>query len=177
MHGRQSRRVFWSSGIIKILDREGLISGKRIKNGNIPEMTVYSITPKGEKILKRNLMLYISFPEDALTNLVLSLMLICYLGKEEALKALEAYRDKIKVEIATRKKLLSSGERSVSFTHDIAAKHVLNMEKVNLKTVNELIESLEANPQCKNFPIPWWKDEFHRKDKTRKNARIVKSKV
>jgi DNA-binding PadR family transcriptional regulator len=163
--------------IIKILNKKALISGKRIKNGNMPEMTVYSITPKGEKILKRNLMLYISFPEDALTNIVLSLMLICYLGKEEALTALEDYRDKIKAEIVTRKKLLSSGERSVSFAHDIAAKHILNMQKVNLKTVNELIESLEANPQCKNFPIPWWKDEFHQKETTRKNARITRSTV
>ena len=162
--------------IIKILNKKGLISGKKTKNGNMPEMTVYSITPKGEKLLKQNLILYISSPEDALTNLVLSLMLIRYLDKKEVLKALDEYRDKIKVDIATRKKILSSAEKDDdSSTRRISAKHILNMHKVNLKTVNELIESLEANPQYKTFPIPWWRDEFLQNEKTRKNARNVKS--
>ena len=163
--------------IINNLNKKGLVSGKKMKNGNMPEMTVYSITKKGEKLLKRNLMMYISIPEDALTNLVLSLMLICYLNKEEALEALKEYREKLKVELDTRKNLLSSGERSVSFTHDIAIKHVLNIEKVNMKTINELIDSLEAHPQCENFPVPWWKDEFYQEEKMRKNSGNIKSTV
>jgi DNA-binding PadR family transcriptional regulator len=147
--------------IIKMLNKKGLISGKRLKNGLKPDMTVYSITPKGTKLLKQNLMTSISSPEDPLTNLVLSLMLICYLDKEEVLKALVEYREKIKVDIATRKRLLSAVDRDNSpFTRIISARHILNMNQVNLKTVNELIESLEANPQCENFPIPWWREEF-----------------
>jgi DNA-binding PadR family transcriptional regulator len=156
--------------IIKILNKKGLIAGKRIKNGNMPDMTVYSITTKGEKTLKQNLMTCISFPEDPLTNLVLSLMLMCYLDKEEALKALDEYRKKIKMNIAARKKILDGIEDKGLFTRIISANHILNMQKVNLKTVNELINSLQANPQCKNLPIPWWRDDFLQDEKRRKNA-------
>jgi DNA-binding PadR family transcriptional regulator len=156
--------------MIKMLNKKGLISGKRQKNGLMPDMTVYSITQKGEKLLKQNLMLCLSAPEDPLTNLVLSLMLICYLDKAEAVKALIEYREKIKVDIATRKKLLSAVDQDSSpFTRLISARHILNMNRVNLKTVDELIVSLEANPQCKNFPIPWWRNDYLQNEKTKKN--------
>lgn len=164
--------------IIKVLNKKGLISGKRVKNGNMPEMTVYSITAKGKTLLKQNLRLYISFPEDPLTNLVLSLMLIGYLDKEEILKALAEYRDKIKVDIDTRKKLLSAVENDKKLiTRVISAKHIMNINKVNLKTVTELIESLEDNRQCNNFPIPWWRDEFLQNEQTKRKIKNIKPTI
>jgi DNA-binding PadR family transcriptional regulator len=162
--------------IIKILNKKSLISGKRIKNGNMPEMTVYSVTSKGQKVLKQNLMSYISSPEDPLTNLVLSLMLICYLDKADVLKALDEYREKIKADINTRKKILAGTKDNSLFTRAISARHIINTQKVNLKTVDELIQNLEANPQCKDFPIPWWRDDFIQNEKAPRKTRITRSK-
>jgi DNA-binding PadR family transcriptional regulator len=162
--------------IIKILSKKGLISGEKVKKGNMPDMTVYSISAKGQKILKQNLMACITSPEDPMTNLVLSLMLICYLDKDEALQALHEYRDKIRVDIATRKHILSMAiKEDTIFTRIISAHHIFNIQRANLETVEELIEDLEANPQCKNFPVPWWREEYLKSEKKSKKTRAIKA--
>ncbi len=157
--------------IIKTLHRQRFISGERRKYGLMPEMTVYSITKKGQEVLKRNLLFYISFPEDVLTNLVLSVILLSDLNKDDVLQALHKYRVNMEGEIATREKEASSAGEKFHLTRKIALKHIINVERVNLDTVNELIKTLEANPQFKQSPIPWWRDEFNKEDRNVNTSR------
>ena len=148
-------------GIVNILNRKKLITGKKIKNGNMPDRTVYSITKKGEDMIRKNLISYLATPEDNLSELVLSIILIGCLDKETVLKALKEYRGKIAEEIAISKKLSVKTRIPVeSYTRQIVADHTLNILLVNLKTVNELIKKVEIDPKWGSFEVPWWRNEF-----------------
>lgn len=69
-------------GIINMLHEKKLIKGKKVKNGNLPDRTIYSITQKGKDILNKNLVAYLSTPEDTLSELPLALFLMGSQEKE-----------------------------------------------------------------------------------------------
>lgn len=148
-------------GMVNILNRKKLITGKRMKNSNMPDRTIYSITKKGEEMIRKNLISYLSTPEDNLSELILSIILIGFLDKETVLKALKERRDKIEEEIAIRKKLDSKFKIAAeSYTRQIVAEHTLKIQQINLKTVNELIKKAEIDTRWDSFPVPWWRDEY-----------------
>jgi DNA-binding PadR family transcriptional regulator len=160
-------------GIVNILKRKRLITGKRMKNGNMPERTAYSITKKGEELIRKNLVSYLSTPEDNLSELVLSILLIRYLDKKTVLKVLTEYRDKIEEEIASIKKLSSQYKiPKKSYTRQIVAEHTLNILLVNLETVNKLIKKSEIDAQWCSFPVPWWRNEYLQNGKSVKEKAI-----
>jgi DNA-binding PadR family transcriptional regulator len=144
-------------GIINTLQKEKLISGKKSKNGNMPDRTIYSITEKGRGLLRETLISLLSNPEDTLSELTLSALLINHLDSESILKALNNYNIEINRQIRIRKKLLKEEEdRGVSYTGLIALNHNLRVLKVNLKTVNELIDSIAKDTRTEHYPVPFW---------------------
>jgi DNA-binding PadR family transcriptional regulator len=148
-------------GIVNILNRKKLITGKRMKNGNMPDRTVYSITKKGEEMIRKNLISYLGTPEDNLSELVLSIILVGFLAKETVLKALKEYREKIEKEIAISKNLsLKTKIPEELYTRRIVAEHTLSILLINLKTVNELIKKVEIDTQWGSFQVPWWRNEY-----------------
>jgi DNA-binding PadR family transcriptional regulator len=148
-------------GIVNILHRKKLILGKKTKNGNMPDRTVYSITPKGEEMIRKNLISCLTTPEDNLSELVISILLLGFVDKNTVLKALQEYRGKIEKEIATSRKLSLRVEIPEEFyTRKIAARHTVNILLVNLETVNELIKKVESDTHWHNFQVPWWRNEY-----------------
>ncbi|MFC2070332.1 PadR family transcriptional regulator [Chloroflexota bacterium] len=163
-------------GIVNMLRKKRLISGVKINSGNMPDRTVYSITKKGEDLLKKNLLLYISEPkaEDTLSELVISTHLIGYLDRETVLKALKEYREKIEEEIEFRNSLHSSaGERRVSNNGKIIVEHVMDIIEVNLKTVNKLIRMAETDTQWDNFQVPFWRSAFLENEQNKKGKKAT----
>ena len=148
-------------GIINNLSKKKLIAGRKERSGNMPDRTVYSITRKGEEMVRKNLIAYLNTPEDNLSELVLSVILIGFLEKEAVLQALKEQREKIEKEIATSQEL----SRKIAipeelYTRRIVAEHTLKTLKLNLETTNKLIESVEADADWGSFPVPWWRDEY-----------------
>jgi len=81
---------------ITILNEKGYLSGKKIKEGNMPEKTVYSITPKGKKHFQK-LMLDISNDfEYFFFNFNAVIINIDKIDKEQGLKYLENINTNIK---------------------------------------------------------------------------------
>jgi DNA-binding PadR family transcriptional regulator len=153
-------------GIVNMLREKKLIKGKRFKNGNLPDRTVYSITQKGQELLNKNLITYLSTPEDTLSELPLSLFLMSSLDKKQVLTALQEYREKQSDEINVMTGMIESErERGVPYSGLIAIEHILNVLKVNLATVNEVIRKVEADSQWCHHPLPFWRSEFSQKGK------------
>ncbi len=147
-------------GVINILHRKKLITGKKIKNGNMPDRTVYSITKKGEEMIRKNLISYLNTPEDNLSELVLSLLLLGFTDRDTVLKALREYEGKIKKEIDTSYKLSAKIVIPEElYTRKIVAKHTLSILRVNLETVQELIKKVENDSHWR-FQVPFWRDEY-----------------
>jgi DNA-binding PadR family transcriptional regulator len=151
-------------GIVNTLSTKKLIIGKKIKNGNMPNKTIYSITDKGKDLISKNLLSYLSTPENNLSELALSMMLVGYLDKDTVLKALNEYRSKAEEEIAVRKNLGSFDISEEAYIRQIAVEHTLNILEVNFNTVDQLIKRIEKDAQWGNFSVPWWRNEVFKTD-------------
>jgi len=148
-------------GVINNLHRKKLITGKKMKNGNMPERTVYSITKKGKEMIRKSLISYLNTPEDNLSELVLSILLVGFVDRETVLKALREYREKLQKEIDVSRKLSARAKIPEEFyTRQIVARHTLEILMVNLKTVDELISRIEADSRWQDFQVPWWRNEY-----------------
>ncbi len=151
-------------GIVNMLNEKKLIKGKRIKNNNNPDRTVYSITVKGHDLLKKNLMSYLSNPEDTLSELPLSLFLIGILDKTEVLKTLKEYRTRQNKEVALMEEMVESEiKRGVPYSGILAIEHILQILKLNLDTVNKAIQQIGADADWSRPQIPFWRTEFNQK--------------
>jgi DNA-binding PadR family transcriptional regulator len=156
-------------GIVNMLHAKKLIKGQKVKNGNMPDMTVYSITPKGNELLQKNLITYLSTPEDTLSELPLALFLIGRLDQGQVLLALKKYQTKQAAEINEMLKMVESEkEKGVAYSGLLAIEHILNVLKDNLKTVDEVIRQVEVDSQWNHHPIPFWREEFNQRGKTEK---------
>jgi DNA-binding PadR family transcriptional regulator len=161
-------------GIVNMLKKRGLISGKWVKNGNMPDKTIYSITPKGEKLIKRNLVYWLANPHEILTELLLSIILIRYLDKETALKTLKEHQAKTEEAIAVGKALRKSKKQTDdSNIRKISIEYILNTLEVNHKIVDTLMKTVETDLQWADSLVPWWRDEFP-PDKTRRKIQRTK---
>jgi len=164
-------------GIINMFKKRGLVSGKRVKNGNKPDKTIYSITPKGEKLVKRNLVFWLTNPHEVLTELLLSIVLIGFLDKETALMTLKEHQVKTEESIAVGKALRKSKKQTdESHIREISIAYILNTLQANYKTVDALMKIVETEPQWTNSPVPWWRDEFPSDKKTGKTTQRTKSR-
>jgi DNA-binding PadR family transcriptional regulator len=147
-------------GIVNTLRAKKLIVGKKMTNGNMPNKTIYSITDKGQELIKNNLISYLSTPEDNLSEMALSMILVGYLDKQTVLKALKEYRDKAGKEITIRKNLGSFDITEGAYVRQITLEHTLNILEVNYKTANQLIKRIEKDGSWGNFSVPWWRDDL-----------------
>ena len=146
--------------MVKILEKKGFITGTKKKQGNMPEMTVYSITQSGKALLQKTLLSYFNSPENYFSELALSTILLGRLDRETILQAINNYQDKIKEAIALRKKLISSADIEESRLRRIITENTLNILKANLKTANELITIASDNAAWSSFTAPWWRNEY-----------------
>ncbi len=146
-------------GIVNMLSAKKLITGKKIPNGNMPNKTIYSITNKGKELIRENLRSYLSNPENNLSELALSMLLVGYLDKETVLKDLKEYRAKAGEEIAVRKNLGTDDISQDDYISQITVAYTLNILEANYKTVNHLIKRIEKDTRWDHFSVPWWRDE------------------
>lgn len=144
---------------VNMLKEKKYISGRKEKNGNMPDKTVYRITKSGERILQETLQSYLSLPEASLNEFDASVIMMCHLDKERATLALQEYRKRLVARIAGRKQLYKLQEkRGVPYTGLISIEHVINRQKLNLKTVDKLLDQIGKDQEWDHFPAPVWKD-------------------
>ncbi len=151
-------------GIITMLHKKKLITGEKVKNHNTPDRTVYSITAKGLDLLKKSLTVYLSTPEDTLSELPLSLFLMGILDKPRVLEALKQYQLHQSKEINLMEEMVKAEkERGVPYAGQIAIEHILQVLKLNLETVNRVVQQIESDDDWSRPQIPFWRAEFNQK--------------
>jgi DNA-binding PadR family transcriptional regulator len=147
-------------GTVYKLNKLGLVSREKRKNGNLPDKTIYTITPKGKELMKENLVSYLIKPPEILTELVIPIMMIKYLDKNTAIKVLDEYQQVIGGEINIGKKMRkTSKELNESFTGKIFIEHILSTLSANRSTIRQLIKTIEKEPQWSLSAVPWWRKE------------------
>jgi DNA-binding PadR family transcriptional regulator len=147
--------------IVNALHKKKLISGRKTKSGRMPDRIIYSITTKGRELLRGNIVSYLGQPEETLSELLLSILVINQLDRETVLMALKGYQNKMNKEIASRNKLNAEEmEHRITYINRISLEHTFNILNINLDTVNKLIKEIEMDTQWEPSPIPYWRNEI-----------------
>jgi len=138
---------------INALVKKGYISGKKSKDGNMPEKTIYSITKTGEEALKKTLITYLSEIENIFSEFDISITHVCYLSKEEALESLENHRVAIKEEIAEIKRQYNKWKKDeIPYPGLIRRKHNIHKREAEQKTIKELIKHIDQDNNWMYYP-------------------------
>lgn len=75
---------------IKVLEKKGLIAGRREKTGAMPEKTVYAVTDAGTGEFMQSLRAYLTEEISDLAHFNLATLFICHLERQEAVEVLSA---------------------------------------------------------------------------------------
>ncbi|PKL83999.1 MAG: hypothetical protein CVV24_02060 [Ignavibacteriae bacterium HGW-Ignavibacteriae-3] len=132
---------------INNLKKNGLITGRFERNGNLPEKTIYSITPEGEFEFHESIT---NFLEDDFTgpsNFDIGILLMYNLSKPEILLKLKKKMERLENNsYVIRKQILGfeMNPSQVAFTSLSMLKHRMHLIEAELKTIRELIKELNV---------------------------------
>lgn len=140
------------------LVKRGLISGKKVRNGKMPDKTIYSITKKGQTAIKKTLTKHLSELENLFSEFDITMVFICHLKKEDALAALGKHRLAIETIISDSIEDYNKVKKEglIPYTGLTRRKHHLYKREAELKTINEFIQLIRDDDEWNHFPAPEW---------------------
>lgn len=130
---------------INNLKKRGLISGRIEKSGNLPEKTIYNITPEGEFELQESITGFLSEDNYQPTNFDIGILLMNNLSKAEILIKLKKKLERLEASAFDIRKQVFAFERDsnkIAFTSLSMLKHRLHISEAEIKTIKELIKEL-----------------------------------
>ena len=138
---------------IKKLKQKGYITGEIVKEGNMPEKTVYSLTQKGKEVLSQTLIEFLLDTELDLLKFNIACILLCHLGKDEALNVLKKRLSSLKWYKNGAEKHYSQMKDSNSLPYPqltVILHHVYLME-AEIKITEEIVTKVENDNDWNYF--------------------------
>lgn len=132
---------------INNLKKQGLITGRTERNGNLPEKTIYSITPEGEFEFHESITSFLEDDVNSPSNFDIGILLMHNLSKPEILIKLKKKLERLENNSYTIRKQILSFEMDstkVAFTSLSMLKHRMHLIEAELKTIRELIKELNV---------------------------------
>jgi len=136
---------------IKTLQDKKYITGRNIKEGNMPEKTVYSITEAGQKQLNIAIEGFLGNLEWDFAKFNISTILICHIAKDRALEILNEKVKKLNSKIDALKSKLKELEVTEPLTGLHAIKHMIYLTEADIHSSKELISIIEADNDWNYF--------------------------
>jgi DNA-binding PadR family transcriptional regulator len=133
---------------INNLKKQGLILGRSERTGNLPEKTIYSITPEGEYELQHSVTSFLE--DDDLTgpsNFDIGILLMYNLSKPEILFKLKKKLERLESTSYNARKQILNLEMDpgrIAFTSLTMLKHKMHLIEAEMKTIRELIKELNV---------------------------------
>jgi len=136
---------------IKTLQDKGYITGKNIKEGNMPEKTVYTITEAGQKQLNIAIEGFLGNLEWDYAKFNIATILICHIAKDRALEILNEKVKKLNGKIDGLQSKLKELEVTEPLTGLHAIKHMIYLTNADIHSSQELINIIEADNDWNYF--------------------------
>ena len=130
---------------INNLKKKGLILGRAEKLSNLPEKTIYSISPEGEYELHSSITAYLEEEATSPSGFDIGILLMHNLSKPEVLLKLKKKLERLEANSYNiRKQILNfeMDQTKVAFTSLAMLKHRNHLIEADLKTIRELIKEL-----------------------------------
>jgi len=124
---------------IKTLQDKGYITGKNVKEGNMPEKTVYTITDAGQKQLNIAIEGFLGNVEWDYAKFNIATILICHIAKERALEILSEKIKKLSSKIDELQAKQTVLEATVPLTGLHAIKNMIYLTNADIHSSQELI--------------------------------------
>ncbi len=132
---------------INNLKKHRLIIGRQERTGNLPEKTIYSITPEGEFELHESITNFLEDEVNGPSNFDIGILLMHNLSKPEILMKLKKKLERLESNsYLIRKQILSfeMDPSKIAFTSLSMLKHRMHLIEAELKTIRELIKELNV---------------------------------
>jgi DNA-binding PadR family transcriptional regulator len=132
---------------INNLKKQGLITGRTERTGNLPEKTIYSVTPEGEFEFHESITCFLEDDLTSPSNFDIGILLMHNLSKPEILMKLKKKLERLEGNSYTIRKQILSFEMDsskVAFTSLSMLKHRMHLIEAELKTIRELIKELNV---------------------------------
>jgi len=132
---------------INNLKKNGLILGRQERSGNLPEKTIYNITPEGEFELHSSITSFLEDDSTAPTNFDIGILLMYNLSKPEIMMKLKKKIERLENFSYNIKKQILNFEMEpskVAFTSLTMLKHRMHITEAEMKTIRELIKELNV---------------------------------
>ena len=136
---------------IKSLQDKGYITGKNIKEGNMPEKTVYTITEAGQKQLNIAIEGFLGNLEWDYAKFNIATILICHIAKDRALEILNEKIKKLNGKIDGLQSKLKELEVTEPLTGLHAIKHMIYLTNADIHSSQELVNIIEADNDWNYF--------------------------
>lgn len=138
---------------IKTLNARGLITGEGLKEGNMPEKTIYSITTKGRTVLHEMIEELLSSKELDPQGFNIGTIFMCHLEKERVLALLEMRLGKIREEQNAIQRQYEHFAKvaGVPAFALISLKHNMYLYDAEHQTTQELMEEISKNTGWNHF--------------------------
>ncbi|KUO61824.1 hypothetical protein APF79_12215 [bacterium BRH_c32] len=134
--------------VINGLRKKGLIEGRKEKQSNLPERTVYNITREGEYELEESITNFLTEESSIATEFDIGILLMNNLSKSEILYKLKKKLERLdnhQYEIRNQLLNFERDRNKVSFAALALVRHRFHIIEAEIKTVKELIKTLNLN--------------------------------
>lgn len=142
---------------IKSLDKKGYIIGERVRAGNYPDKTVYSITEEGTTELEIALEEFLKNMQWNFSKFNLASIFLCHMEQEKVLNILA------EKEVLLNEKLIQLKENYVNLTNQNipktglhAVRHMEILTQSEMESVRELMSLVNEDKEWNHFLV---KDE------------------
>jgi DNA-binding PadR family transcriptional regulator len=132
---------------INNLKKRGLISGRTEKLGNLPEKTIYNVTPEGEFELQSSITGYLEEESSSASGFDIGILLMHNLSKPEILMKLKKKLERLESNSYNIRKQILNFELDgfkVAFSSLSMLKHRNHLIEAEMKTIRELIKELNV---------------------------------
>jgi len=132
---------------INNLKKQGLISGRMERKGNLPEKTFYSITQEGKQELQDSVTSFLEEDSTGPSNFDIGILLMYNLSRPEILQKLKKKLERLEaVSYKFRKQILNleMDPGRIAFTSLTMLKHKMHLIEAEMKTLRELIKELNV---------------------------------
>lgn len=138
---------------VKTLEKRFLISGREVREGNMPEKTVYAITAKGSEVLGNALNLFLLSKYASNPEFDIAMLFLCHLKKRDVLQRLREKQVRLEeaIERAANQYRNIEKDPRVPFIGRCMVRHNQYLKEAELRTVRELLEQVEASDSWDYF--------------------------
>jgi DNA-binding PadR family transcriptional regulator len=140
---------------IKTLHTKGYITGETVKEGNMPEKTIYSITAEGKTIMNQMITRILGSQDLDPVEFNIGTLFMHYLDKETVLELLKNRIEKMQKDMQEIERQYDKfiNNETVPAYSLISLKHNAYLYEAEFKTASELIEEIKNSPGWGNFQL------------------------